>query len=226
MAETDLYVPVETRHGDGCTCRPVGQIHLDLVAASRACPGDRNPHRAGSLAQQLDNFEPPHYPGSIAITWPAPTGNSTLLPTWPMQIHDHDTGKPLLAVTGLRMVLGGDQWDTETIAVDLKMFVDAEGLPLIGAPAIPVRDPNKPEQFYSRVFRCHVAEMRIREDAPAKAAGIGGDVAALRKGDQIVIRDAAATTTMMRVTDVRGALPGEMNVDVEPVTQAVEAPTQ
>jgi len=77
-----------------------------------------------------------------------------------MLVHDHVTSEPLLAITGLRIVLGGDQWDTEIIQVDIKTFVDADGQPLIGAPAIPVPDPDDPEQFYSKVFRCYVIEMR------------------------------------------------------------------
>jgi len=155
------FVPIEEKHGEGCTCRFAARIEIDLVAASRACPGDRNPHRGGTIAAQLEPLEPTPYPGiGIDITWPAPAGNGTPLRPWKMLVHDHVTSEPLLAITGLRIVLGGDQWDTEIIQVDIKTFVDADGQPLIGAPAIPVPDPDDPEQFYSKVFRCYVIEMR------------------------------------------------------------------
>lgn len=161
------FVPIEEKHGDSCTCASAGRIELNLVAASRACPGDRNPARAGSIAAQLDNFEPPYYPGhGIVITWPAPTGTGTPLMTQLMQVHDTETGEPLLAVTGLRMALGGDGWDGGPLTVDLKMFVDADGQPLIGSPANVVPDPNDPERMYSRVFRCYVTEMRVLPTDP------------------------------------------------------------
>lgn len=165
------FIPIEEKHGDSCTCRSMGHVHVELVAASRACPGDRNPHRAGSIAAQLDDFEPPYYPGrGIVITWPAPTSNGVPLMTTLMQVHDSETGEPLLAITGLRMVLGGDNWDGGPLTVDLKMYVDADGRPLIGSPANVVPDPNDPERMYSRVFRCYVTEMRIRETNAEKDA--------------------------------------------------------
>ena len=168
------FVPIEEKHSDGCTCQPAARIELDLVMASRACPGDRNPHRGGTIATQLAPFEPTPYPGiGIAITWPTAKGDGTPLMTWPMQIHDHDTGKPLLAITGVRMALGGDQWNTEAIQVDIKTFVDTDGQPLIGAPANVVPDPDNPEQLYIKVFRCYVTEMRI----PALPPPLGAKLA-------------------------------------------------
>jgi hypothetical protein len=161
MVDEAAFVPIEEKHGDDCTCPPMGEIHVALVKADRACPGDRNPHRAGSITAQLDAVEPPYYPGRIVITWPAPTSNGTPLPTWPMQVHDYDTGTPMLAVTGLRIVLGGDDWGTPAILADLKMLVDVDGQPLIGDRIKPVRDPNDPERIYSKTFRCYVVEMRI-----------------------------------------------------------------
>lgn len=165
-ADGHPFVQIEEKHGNNCTCRAVGRIELDLVAASRGCPGDRSPRRAGSIAAQLDDFEPPYYPGRIAITWPAPTSNGTPLLTWPMQVHDYDTGTPMLAITGLRITLGGDNWSGEVITADLQMLVDLEGQPLMGERVKPVPDPDDPERIYSRVFRCYVAEMRIRDAVP------------------------------------------------------------
>jgi len=49
------FVPIEERHGDDCTCTPMARIEMQLVAASRLCPGDRNPHRGGRVTAQLDN---------------------------------------------------------------------------------------------------------------------------------------------------------------------------
>jgi hypothetical protein len=166
MVSAEAFIPIEEKHGENCTCKPMGHIAIDLVAASRACPGDRNPHRAGSITAQLQEYEPTPYPGhGIVITWPASTGDNTPLFAWPMMVHDHTTGEPLLAVTGLRMALGGEDWDGGPIQVDIKTFVDSDGKPLIGAPAIPVRDPDDPERFYAKVFRCYVTEMRIRDAA-------------------------------------------------------------
>jgi len=156
------FVPIEEKHGDDCTCRFAARIEIDLVAASRACPGDRNPHRGGTIAAQLEPLEPTPYPGiGIDITWPAPTSNGAPLTPWKMLVHDHAAGEPLLAITGLRIVLGGDQWDTTVIQADIKTFVDADGQPLMGPGAPVVRDPEDPERFYSKVFRCYVIEMRI-----------------------------------------------------------------
>lgn len=162
MVDTPAFVSIEEKHGEDCTCRPAGRIELGLVMASRACTGDRNPHRVGSLAAQLEPFEPESYPGlGIDITWPAPVGNGGALTTLRMLAHDHATGEPLLAITGLRIVLGGDQWDTEVIQADIKTFVDADGKPLIGSGRPVVQDPDDPEQIYSKTFRCYVIEMRI-----------------------------------------------------------------
>jgi len=156
------FVPIEEKHGEDCTCRFAARIEIDLVAASRACPGDRNPHRGGTIAAQLEPLKPEPYPGlGIDITWPAPVGNGGALTTLRMMAHDHATGEPLLAITGLSIALGGEQWNGEVIQADIKTFVDADGQPLIGAPANVVPDPDNPEQPYSKVFRCYVIEMRL-----------------------------------------------------------------
>jgi hypothetical protein len=161
------FVPIEEKHGDDCTCRFAARIELDLVMASRACPGDRNPHRGGTIAAQLEPLEPLEptpYPGFIAITWPAPTSNGTPLPTWPMQVHDLGTGEQLVCVSGLRMVLGGDNWDTETVFVDLRMLIDENGKPL--AMGMPVaRDESGAVR--RATFRCYIAEMRILPTDPS-----------------------------------------------------------
>ena len=50
MADTPAFIPIEEKHGDDCTCPAAGRIVIELVAASRTCPGDRNPHRAARTA--------------------------------------------------------------------------------------------------------------------------------------------------------------------------------
>lgn len=50
MATAEVFVPIEEKHGEDCTCPAAGRIVIDLVAASRLCPGDRNPHRAARTA--------------------------------------------------------------------------------------------------------------------------------------------------------------------------------
>jgi len=164
-----VAVPIETKHGDGCTCRSVGEIHLDLVAASRSCPGDRNPHRAGSLAQQLEPYRTP-IQGTVVITWPAaakpPVHGAPLIP-WQMEIHDHATGEQMLGVSGLRMTIGGESWNDEVICVDLTELVGDDGKPQHGKPVVPVRDPDNPERVRTAVFRYYVAEMRTTRPNPA-----------------------------------------------------------
>ena len=54
------FVPIEEKHGEDCTCRFAARIEIDLVAASRACPGDRNPHRGGTIAAQLEQIGRAH----------------------------------------------------------------------------------------------------------------------------------------------------------------------
>lgn len=121
-------------------------------------------NKRAALEERLDGAEPQPYPGfSIDITWPATTSNGTPLVTWPMQVHDHQTGKPLLGITGLRINLGGEQWNTEVIQADITTLVGADGQPLLGENVKPIWDPDDLERVYSRVFRCYVTEMRIRD---------------------------------------------------------------
>lgn len=115
--------------------------------------------------------EPTPYPGfGIVITWPAASAKNPPFPpplvSWLMLIHDHKTGEPLLGITGLRIALGGEQWNGEVIQADITTLVDVDGQPLLGKNTKPVRDPDDPERPYSRVFRCYVTEMRIRDDKP------------------------------------------------------------
>ena len=56
------FLPIEEKHGPDCTCPAAGRIVIELVAAERACPGDRNPHRAARTAAPLDDFGPQRYP--------------------------------------------------------------------------------------------------------------------------------------------------------------------
>lgn len=48
------FLPIEEKHGPDCTCPAAGRIVIELVAADRGCPGDRNPHRAARTAAELD----------------------------------------------------------------------------------------------------------------------------------------------------------------------------
>jgi hypothetical protein len=164
MAEAT--VTVETRHGDDCTCPSVGEVNISLVASRPNCPGDRSPHRAGSIDAQLAPYRPV-FNGAVVITWPAvaklPTHGAPLMP-WRMEIHDHATGEQMLGVSGLRMVIGGESWDDEMICVDLTELVGEDGKPLRGKRVVPVRGPDDPERIRRGVFRYLVAEMRVRED--------------------------------------------------------------
>jgi len=111
-------------------------------------------------------YEEPH-PGRIVITWPAaakPPVHGTPLMTWPMMIHDYETGEQMLGVSGLQMVLGGKSWDADTICVDLTELVGDDGQPLRGKYVLPVRDPDDPNCVRTGVFRYYVVEMRIRDD--------------------------------------------------------------
>ena len=156
-----VIVPIETKHGDGCTCRPVGEIHLDLVAASRSCPGDRNPHRAGSLTQQLAEHGPTPYPGRVIIVWPGTDPKQ-----WQTAFRDAGTGQLLPTAAFSLVVDWGDGGATpnDPITIDLHLLVDGDGQPLLGEHAKPVPDPNGRHKVRSALFRCLVAEMRIRED--------------------------------------------------------------
>ena len=63
------FVPIEEKHGEDCTCTSAGRIELDLVMASRLCPGDRNPHRAGSATAKLEDRRPHEV---HLVTWDGP----------------------------------------------------------------------------------------------------------------------------------------------------------
>jgi hypothetical protein len=56
------FLPIEEKHGNDCTCQPAGRIVVELVAAERMCPGDRNPHRAARTVAEVD--EPPDAPAN------------------------------------------------------------------------------------------------------------------------------------------------------------------
>lgn len=162
--EVSSFVPIETRHGDDCTCPSAGRITLDLVAVTLACPGDRSPQRAGSLTAQIVQVEPQAYPGRVVITWPGSDPKQ-----WQIAVHDADTQQILhTGAISLTVDWGGGKADPDgPIVVDLHLFTDDEGQPLLGERAKPVRDPDGPYRFGTRVFRCHVAEMRTRPHDPS-----------------------------------------------------------
>jgi hypothetical protein len=56
------FLPIEEKHGEACTCQTAGRIVVELVAAERMCPGDRNPHRAARTVAEVD--EPPDAPAN------------------------------------------------------------------------------------------------------------------------------------------------------------------
>ena len=157
MART-VNVNIGARHGGSCTCKQLEPIVFNPVIVNDDCPGRLREH----FRTVAERFQGLPHAGSVIITWPALRDDTLPLFSREMQIHDADTGKPLLTVTGLQIVLGGEAWRGEAIHVDLTMLADDDGQPILGG-------PDSVNKAYDRdsgtvrtgVFRYAVMEMRI-----------------------------------------------------------------
>lgn len=159
MVDTPAFRPIEEKHGPDCTCPSAGRIEIELVAADRACPGDRNPHRAARTAAQADEFEPPQIAGVIDITWP-PSGKGCLA-AWHMRIHDAETGEDL-GIDTSSVAVRVDA-DGGLAVAELTMLVDADGKQIHGNTKAMVVDEGG--SVRTAVFRYYIRE--IRQAAPA-----------------------------------------------------------
>lgn len=174
----------------------------------------------------------PELSGRVTIAWPK--GNpGEALGAWLVTIFDADTGEQIVDTTCLRLAIGDDEgWSTSPLEVELTRLVDADGQP-IGASAnlVPTDEyrehmqrereqqadlPFDGPRFLTRRFRYLVVGAPAL-DQLATAIGLGRPAQpSLRKGDEIVIRATDGTENRMRVSEVRGELPGYMEVDAEP----------
>lgn len=96
--------------------------------------------------------------GRIVITWPAATGGRPLF-SLNMSVHDYDTGEQINTVTGLRINLGGTNWNSEPITADLTMLINGNGNPLGSGEQVTFDDNKK---VRTGAFRYEVVEMRVQ----------------------------------------------------------------
>ncbi len=67
--------------------------------------------------------------GRVAIEWPAPSACGTPLPVCAVRLHDVDTGRQLMTVTRLAMIVA-DCVSDEPIMAELTMLCDEQDRPL------------------------------------------------------------------------------------------------
>lgn len=152
-------VHISKQHGDACTCHKLDPIVFQPVIVADSCPG-RSLERLDAVRELF----PPESAGRLIIEWPPPSPHGVPLYTLRMRVYDYDTGAELTAVTGLRINLGGADWNSEPITADLTMLVNADGQPLAaGEPVQPQRndDGTPGTDVATGVFRYEVMEMRI-----------------------------------------------------------------
>jgi len=157
MART-VDVHIGTWHGEHCTCHQLEPITVRPVIVSDDCPG-RNLQRLDAVREL---FQQPATAGRLIIEWPAPRPDGTPLYTHGMRAFDYGTGAELVCTTGIRIDLGGAQWNGEPVTADLTMLVNTDGQPLQdGQPVHPTFDND--DGVRTGVFRYEVVEMRIAQ---------------------------------------------------------------
>jgi len=137
-------------HGKDCTCHQLEPITFRPVIVHDDCPG--------TTARPAPRHAEPI--GRIAITWLAPQFKGMALPAWTIQLYDLDSDRPILTATGLRIVIGGDGWDSGGIYADLTLLVDDEGQPIPNDGKLAI---GEDERVQTAVFRYAVCEMRTAE---------------------------------------------------------------
>lgn len=120
--------------------------------------------------------------GRIIITWPSPAA-AGVLSSWPVTIHDADTGEQILTAVKIAIVMGADDgYEGALIEADLTLLVDEDGNRIDGG-TDSVNRAMGPDGLRTGVFRFLVAEMRVagqdvktineqREDLGLAAVGI------------------------------------------------------
>lgn len=150
-------INIGTKHGDACTCKQLDPIVIQPVIVADDCPGRLREH----FHTVAEAFQQPPHMGRVTITWPAARNDALPLFSREMQIHDADTGQPILTVTGMQIVLGGEAWRGEAIHVDLTMLADAEGQPILDGPGSANKAYDRDNGVIrTGVFRYAVMEMR------------------------------------------------------------------
>lgn len=165
MART-VDVSIGTKHGDACTCTQLDPIVFQPVIVTDDCPG-RNLQRLDAVREL---FAPPTI-GHLIIEWPAPSPHGIPLHNHGMRAYDYDTGAELVTATGIRIDLGGTNWNGEIITADLTMLANADGQPLAaGEPVQPQRneDGTPGTDIATGVFRYEVMEMRVADPEDPK----------------------------------------------------------
>lgn len=150
-------VHIDKQHGENCTCHKLEPIVFNPVIVADDCPGRLREH----FHTVAETFQQPPHMGRVVITWPAVRNDALPLFSREMQIHNADTGEPILTVTGMQIVLGGEAWRGEAIHVDLTMLADADGQPILNGPGSANKAYDRDNSTVrTGVFRYAVMEMR------------------------------------------------------------------
>lgn len=147
----DVYIGI--RHGDACTCHPLGPITVLPVVVDDACPG---------RDAELHPLRPPTWTTRrLIITWPPVRTPGATLGGFDIQVHDYDTGEEILTATALRVSANVDGQDMGGVIAELTMLVDELGDPIPNGAWSVLNEHGV--GMRTSVFRYAVAEMRVAE---------------------------------------------------------------